>query len=145
MNIFFSILEGVLNQLSPVFGIQYFTEFINCNFTNLVIFYIKIYIKCRHKSWGYSRPLCRLDGRSIKLVGVPQPKPMHGFSPNFQAMFASSNSYPRLYSSYTLYKFFSVMWCSHCCCSICCSCSFYMVLYQVFSVGTHKITPPPLI
>ena len=29
---------------------------------------------------------------SIKFVGVPQPKPMHGFSPNFQAMFNQRES-----------------------------------------------------
>ena len=28
----------------------------------------------------------------IKLVGVPQPKPLHGFSPNFQGMFIPRGS-----------------------------------------------------
>ena len=28
----------------------------------------------------------------LKFVGVPQPKPLHGFSPNFQDMFAPSGS-----------------------------------------------------
>ena len=30
----------------------------------------------------------------IKLVGVPQPKPMHGFSPNFEDMFTPRGSRP---------------------------------------------------
>ena len=28
----------------------------------------------------------------IKFVGVPQPKPLHGFSPNFQGMFTPRGS-----------------------------------------------------
>ena len=44
-----------------------------------------------HKGWGYSRPL-RHPGGGIKPVGVPQPKPLHGFSPNFQGMFTPRGS-----------------------------------------------------
>ena len=43
-----------------------------------------------NKGWGYSCPLYRLDGGSgggHKIVGVPQPKSIHGFSQNFQDMF----------------------------------------------------------
>ena len=41
-----------------------------------------------HRAWGYSHTLCRQGGFSgLKLVGVPQPKHMHGFSQNFQDMF----------------------------------------------------------
>ena len=36
------------------------------------------------KIWGYSHLLCSLRAVAIKFVGVPQPKPMHGFSPNLQ-------------------------------------------------------------
>ena len=32
------------------------------------------------------------SGRGIKLVGVPQPKLMHGFSQNFQCMFTRKGS-----------------------------------------------------
>ena len=33
-----------------------------------------------------------LDFRVFKFVGVPQPKPLHGFSPNFQDMFTPRGS-----------------------------------------------------
>ena len=32
------------------------------------------------------------DFRVLKFVGVPQPKPLHGFSPNFQDMFTPRGS-----------------------------------------------------
>ena len=34
----------------------------------------------------------RMVAAGIKLVGVPKPKPMHGFSPNFQGMFTPRGS-----------------------------------------------------
>ena len=34
----------------------------------------------------------RAEAVVIKLVGVPQPKPLHGFSPNFQGMFIPRGS-----------------------------------------------------
>ena len=44
-----------------------------------------------HKGWGYSRHL-RQAAVGIKLVGVPQPKPLYRFSPNFQGMFIPRES-----------------------------------------------------
>ena len=48
------------------------------------------------KGWGYSRPLCRPGGNSGIMAGikfgVPQPKPLHGFSPNIQGMFTPRES-----------------------------------------------------
>ena len=45
-----------------------------------------------HKDWGYSCPLRRPgNGGMHKLVGAPQPRPMHGFSPNFQGMFTKKH------------------------------------------------------
>ena len=35
---------------------------------------------------------CAVQAAGIKLVGVPQPKPMHGFPPNFQGMFTPRGS-----------------------------------------------------
>ena len=48
------------------------------------------------KFWGYPvtsvamTTLLRFSG--LKFVGVPQTKPLHGFSPNFQGMFNPTGS-----------------------------------------------------
>ena len=45
---------------------------------NLIMFSSKVVSPDMHKSWV------------LNFVGVPQPKPMHGFSPNYQDMFTPS-------------------------------------------------------
>ena len=47
-----------------------------------------------YKGWGYGPPLRHpvAAGGGHKLVGVLQPKPMHGFSPNFRDMLTPGGS-----------------------------------------------------
>ena len=58
------------------------------------------------------------QSKGIKLVGVPQSKPLHGFSPNFQGMFIPRGSradyvfggYPVItVATATLFKIFQVL------------------------------------
>ena len=48
------------------------------------------FLTIAHKAWGYNCPLCCPGG--CRFVGVPQHKPVHGFSPNFQDLFTPRGS-----------------------------------------------------
>ena len=55
-------------------------------------------LSCSNSSWIQLSAVIvvpcavRAAAAGIKLVGVPQTKPLHGFSPNFQGMFTPRGS-----------------------------------------------------
>ena len=74
----------LVTPLKSCVDARFFMLYHYSNMTYITSFFELQFLTPAHKGWGYSRSLRRPGaGAGIKLVGVPQPKPLHGFSPNF--------------------------------------------------------------